>query len=261
MRQAMVFVGLTIALSWGAWGAAIATGSDAAGWRIAGTFGPTLAALLFAARAGREELGHLLRGLTRWRAATWVWVFALFATAVLGFVALAIDAGFGGAPAWPEASALVIAPVVFLWVLVFSVAGEETGWRGYLLPRLLKRTGPVRASLVLGLVWALWHLPLWVMPGNFHAAIPMTLFFAQILAVSVLYTWLWQASSGSLIVAHVFHAASNTTLGLLPLIPGQGAESLRPLWIAVGLLCLVAVAVAARLAHRAKLDTERSGSA
>jgi uncharacterized protein len=172
VRQIAAFVLLTFALSWGAWGLAILTGSDAAILRIAGTFGPTLAALILAGAAGRAALRHLLGGFSRWRAPARVWAFALGATAAVGFAALGIEAALGGTPDWPGGRALLIAPVVFLWVLLFSVAGEETGWRGYLLPKLLERTGPVRASLALGLVWALWHLPLWAMPGDFHAAIP-----------------------------------------------------------------------------------------
>jgi len=230
---------------------AILTGSDAAAWRIAGTFAPTLAALILAGAGGHATLRHLLIGFLRWRAPAWVWAFALGATAAVGVAALAIDAALGGRANWPGAQTLLIAPLVFLWVLVFSVAGEETGWRGYLLPRLLARTGPVRASLVLGGVWALWHVPLWAMPGNFHAAIPMPLFAFQILAVSILYTWLWQASHGSLVIAHVFHAASNTTLGVLPLIPGEGEDGTRPLWIAVALLVVLAAGVARVMARRA----------
>lgn len=250
MRQAATFVALTFALSWGAWGVAILTDSDAAGWRIAGTFGPTVAALLLAGAARRAALGRLLSGFTRWRAPVWVWAFAFGATAAVGVAALWIHTALGGAPDWPEGRALLLAPAVFLWVLLFSVAGEETGWRGYLLPRLLAATDPLRASLALGAVWALWHLPLWAMPGNFHAAIPMPLFALQILAVSILYTWLWQASNGSLLIAHVFHAASNTTLGLLPLIPGEGTDTLRPLWIAVALLTVTSVVVARVMVRR-----------
>jgi len=251
VRQAAAFVLLTFALSWGAWSLAILTGSDAAVLRIAGSFGPTLAALILAGAAGCTALRQLLGGFTRWQAPARVWAFALGATAAVGLLALWIDAGLGGTPDWPGGRALLIAPVVFLWVLLFSVAGEETGWRGYLLPRLLERTGPVRASLALGLVWALWHLPLWAMPGDFHAEIPMPLFATQILAVSILYTWLWLESGGSLIVVHVFHAASNTTLGLLPLIPGEGAAGLRPLWIAVALLVVLAAGTARVMARRA----------
>jgi membrane protease YdiL (CAAX protease family) len=251
VREAAAFVLLTFALSWGAWGLAILTGSEAAVLRIAGTFGPTLAALILAGAAGRAGLRHLLDGFTRLRAPVWVWAFALGATAAVGILALWVDAALDGTPDWPGGRALVIAPVVFLWVLVFSVAGEETGWRGYLLPRLLERMGAVRASLALGLVWALWHLPLWAMPGNFHAEIPMPLFAIQILAVSILYTWLWLESGGSLVVAHIFHAASNTTLGLLPLIPGQGADGTRPLWIAVALLVVLSAGVARLMARRA----------
>lgn len=249
MRQAAVFVALTFAISWGAWGAAILTGSEAAVWRVAGAFGPTLAALLLVVRSGHEETRRLFSRFTRWRAPGWVWAFALLSTAALGLTALGVHSLLGGAPGWPAADVLALTPVIFLWVLAFSVAGEEIGWRGWLLPRLLDRTGPVRASLAVGLVWAIWHLPLWALPGDFHAAIPVSLFFVQILAFSILYTWLWLNSGGSLIVAHVFHAASNTTLGILPLIPGEGADGLQALWIAVGLLCLLAGGVALRLAR------------
>ncbi|MDF0603678.1 type II CAAX endopeptidase family protein [Psychromarinibacter sp. C21-152] len=248
MTQVAAYVALTFLLSWTFWGAAILSGSEAAICRIAGAFGPTMAALILAGIGGREDLRRLLAGFRRWRAPFGLWFFSVLSTAVLGIVALCVDDFLGGTPDWPEPQALALAPVVFLWVLVFSVAGEETGWRGYLMPRLLTRTGPVRASLVLGVVWAVWHLPLWGLPGDFHAAIPIWLFVAQILAVSIIYTWLWLASSGSLVIVHVFHAASNATLSLLPLVPGEGAETLRPLWIAVGLLCLIALVAAVRLA-------------
>jgi membrane protease YdiL (CAAX protease family) len=249
MRQAVVFSILSLALSWSAWGVAILTDSSAAGWRVAGAFGPSLAALGLAAISGRSDLSRLLSGFSRWRASPWAWVFALLGTAAIGVTALLLDMAAGGEVDWPAAQVLMLAPVIFLWVLLFSVAGEETGWRGYLLPRLLSLTGPVRASLALGLVWALWHLPLWALPGDFHAAIPAWLFGVQILAVSVLYTWLWLRSGGSLVLAHVFHAASNTTLGLLPLIPGEGADGLRPLTIAIGLLCVVSVFAGWRLSR------------
>jgi uncharacterized protein len=84
VRQAAAFLALTFTLSWTAWGLAILTGSDAPGWRIAGSFGPTLAALLLAGAAGRATLGQLLSGFMRWRAPVWVWAFVLISTAAVG---------------------------------------------------------------------------------------------------------------------------------------------------------------------------------
>ncbi|QKV20422.1 CPBP family intramembrane glutamic endopeptidase [Oricola thermophila] len=249
MKSVISFILLTFAISWSAWGAAIATGSDAAGWRIAGTFGPTVAALILCGRAGRAETGRLLSGFLRLRAPAHIYAFALFSTAAVGFAALAIDGLLGGSPDIALSARPAMIPVMFAWVLLFSVAGEETGWRGYLLARLLERTGPVRAGLAVGFAWGAWHLPLWLLPGNFHAAIPPAPFLVQILAMSILHTWLWSRSGDSLFIAHLFHAASNTTLGILPLLPGEGADSPRPLAIAAGLAAILACIVALRLAR------------
>lgn len=249
MKSAAAFVGLTFVLSWGAWGAAIVLQSEAALWRIAGAFGPTLAAVTLAGLAGRRAIGLLLRGFSKWRAPAWVYLFAMVSTATVGALALGLDHLLGGAPVWPDIGTMGLIPVIFLWVLLFSVAGEETGWRGYLLPRFLDRMGPLTASLLIGVIWGLWHLPLWALPGDFHATIPVTLFLLQLLGFSILYTWLWLESGGSLVVAHVFHAASNTTLGVMPLLPGQGADGVQALWIAVGLLWIVAAVVAFRLSR------------
>ena len=71
----------------------------------------------------------------------------------------------------------------------------------------------------MGVAWGLWHLPLFFIPGNFHAEIPVTAFLLQDLALSVVMAWLYNCSGRSWLIVHLFHAASNTALGVLPVLP------------------------------------------
>jgi membrane protease YdiL (CAAX protease family) len=131
----------------------------------------------------------------------------------------------------------------FLQILLLSVVGEEIGWRGFALPCLQARYGPLKASLILGVIWGGWHLPLWWMAGNFHADIPFVLFMLQSLALTILMTWLYNHTRGSLLMAHLFHTAFNLTAGVAPILPEYTGGSLRPLWIAVGFVCGLALLV------------------
>jgi len=88
--------------------------------------------------------------------------------------------------------------------------GEEIGWRGFLLPSLLKRNGPIAASLILGLIWGLWHLPIDLYGGPFvkaPAAVATRMIFA--LPISVLFTWFYLRCKGSILVAVLLHASVN----------------------------------------------------
>jgi hypothetical protein len=84
------------------------------------------------------------------------------------------------------------------------------------------------------------------MAGNFHQQIPISLFLLQTTGFSILYTWMANHTRGSLLLAHLFHAASNTTIGVLPVLPMDTGGSLRPLWLVVGILWAVAFIVVGR---------------
>ena len=91
-------------------------------------------------------------------------------------------------------------------------------------------------SLIIGVIWGAWHLPLFWLPGNFHQTIPLSLFLLQSVALAVIYTWLHNNTKGSLLIALLFHTASNVTLGVLPVLPMDTGGDLVPLWLTVGLL-------------------------
>ena len=116
--------------------------------------------------------------------------------------------------------------------------GEEFGWRGYALPNLQKRYGWRIASLILGIVWGAWHLPLFYIANTSQQHVPVVLFMVSTVAMSVLFAWLANRTDGSLIPAILFHTAVNYWSWVVPVIPNGG--SLRPYELAMGLMVVVA---------------------
>jgi membrane protease YdiL (CAAX protease family) len=118
--------------------------------------------------------------------------------------------------------------------------GEELGWRGFALPRLLRRIGPVRASVLLGLVWAVWHAPLYWTTGATLEGTPVWLLLVQLPACAVLYTWVFQRTGGSALPAIVLHASLSLFGISLP-----AADDWRPYLLFAGLQVVVATVLAA----------------
>ncbi len=254
-QPVLSFFLLAYLLSWLLWWPMAATGESRPLLAL-GSFGPTVAALLLTGlMEGRAGLQRLLRSLFIWRVHPGWYLFGFFGTAAVALAAIGIHLALGGSGLiWNDPRQLYLVIPVFLYVLLFSVLGEEIGWRGYALPRLQATQSALAASIILGVVWSLWHLPLFWVPGNFHQTIPLSLFLLQSVGLTVLYTWMYNNTQGSLLLAHLFHAASNTTLGVLPVLPIDAGGSLRPLWLSVAILWLAVIAVTAhagpqRLAH------------
>jgi membrane protease YdiL (CAAX protease family) len=174
----------------------------------------------------------------------WWYVFAFISTAAVVLIALNLYRLLGGAVVnTNDTGQWYLIPVIFLYVFFFSVLGEEFGWRGFLLPRLQQKYNALVSSLIIGSVWGFWHLPLFLIKGDFHQSIPFWLFMVQDVALAVIMTWIYNNTRGSLLLIHIFHTASNTTVGLLPVLPADQYSSLVPLYITVAILVLVAVSI------------------
>ncbi len=173
-------------------------------------FGPTLAAVAIA-----WPRGELRSVFARWRAPlVWV-VLGLFTPMALHLVANVLEVGLGGHPTeWfhPPSTAEQMAALV-----VFSF-GEELGWRGFAYPSLAQRFGPVNGSLVLGVVWALWHLGYAFSPvdGSFGLT-GLMVSFIELPLYSVVIAWLFERSNRSLAVAVAVHMGAHVdNAGLIP---------------------------------------------
>jgi uncharacterized protein len=137
------------------------------------------------------------------------------------------------------------AAVLPIFILPFFLTdlisnGEELGWRGYVLPRLQARYSALVASLVVGVIWAFWHLPLLMAPGS---SSPLGLFMIKVIADSVLFTWLYNNSKGSLLLVTMFHAVGNTGAVFLPVATTISGANANTLVIQVALEIVVAVVV------------------
>ena len=110
--------------------------------------------------------------------------------------------------------AMIVPIGLVIWLL--GAYPEEFGWRGFALPRLLEQHNQLASSLILGVVWAAWHLPLFYIEGTTQTAIPFWQYMLQLLQLSVIYTWLYEGTGGSVFAASLFHASGNLTGALLP---------------------------------------------
>ena len=127
---------------------------------------------------------------------------------------------------WSQATWSVYLMLLLIGLpLTLFTFGEEYGWRGYLLPRLLP-LGEIRASVLLGMIWGVWHLPLLLAGLNYPGVnvwLAIIVFTFVTVALSFTYTWFYVASSGSVLVAAVFHASTNQfsdTFWAPPLLSG-----------------------------------------
>jgi membrane protease YdiL (CAAX protease family) len=217
----LTFFVVTYLVTWSSWLAA--SSIPAAGPRgllfFFGVFAPGFVALWLTARAtGRSGVAALLRRLFDWQVPARWYVFAVSYIAVVKLtVALVIRAATG---AWPrfgqEPWYLMLAATVGS-TLVGGQAGEETGWRGYALPRLAARFGLGGGSVLLGVLWAGWHLPLFFFfPGADTAGQSFPVYLLQVTALSVAMAWLYANTRGSLLPVMLMHSAVNNSKDIVP---------------------------------------------
>ncbi len=247
MSALLKFLALTYAVTWTCWMAAAA--APLAWLRgplfLLGTIAPSLVALALTARAGGGKDARALLGrILHWQVDARWYVFAVgYIAAVKLAVALVHRAATG---AWPRFGdtplyIMVLAIVISTWVQ----AGEEVGWRGYALPRMTARLGLARASLLLGVIWAVWHLPLFFIPeaDTYNQSFPV--YLLQVTALSVAMAWLYWKTGGSLLLTMIMHAAVNNTKDIVPsaapaaMSPWTLSGSLVA-WLTVALLWLCA---------------------
>ncbi len=187
---------------------------------LASFAGPTLAAFIVtAATSGKDGVRQLLGRYLLWRVGIPWYLLALFGFLILFL--LSVSLSLGAAPLnillqqWPLLLSSFL-PNMLVFALL-GVLGEEPGWRGFALPRLQRQYGPLLGSLILGTLHGLWHLPAFFVTGAL-APFTFSLFLTFVLtavASTIFYTWIYNNTQGSILIAILTHAASNAASGFV----------------------------------------------
>jgi len=204
----------------------------------------------------------LLRRMVRWRVGLKWYAVALLLPVVVALTAAAINVFVLGAQASSSAAELgglpSLIPTFFVLLLIPGIGGtwEEPGFRGYALPRLQIRRSALFAALTLGVLWAFWHLPLFI-TGMDHWNESV-----QLIAWTVVFAWLYNNTQGSVLLVMLMHAMSNTISGEFVSQMFSGAASVNQAWLRGALWCVVAIVVVivagpAHLSHKHHKQEEK----
>jgi CAAX protease family protein len=192
--------------------------------------GPTLSAFIMTGITERRVgVVRLLRRYVLWRVSFWWYLFVLIGIPALILWSLLISPG--ALTKLPASVPILGLAYLLTYLATFVLGGpllEEPGWRGFALPRLQQRFGPLRGTLLLGILWGLWHLPLFLVIPGYNGAgtgivgilLPFSLFLLTVVAFAVLFTWVFNHTKGSLLLVMLLHTSINTAANF------SGANSL-----------------------------------
>jgi len=221
-------------------------------------YGPMLAALIVTAViAGERGVRELVGRTLKWRVGLWWFLFAAFSPlALFALAAIAIYLAGGSLPDLRLLGEVNYLPYLGiltwpLWLLN-SGLGEEVGWRGFALPRLQKQHSALAASLILAVFWVLWHVPFFFFLETYvklgFAIFPM--FALGVTCGAIVYTWLYNSTGGSVLMAILFHGSFNFITATKA---GEGpAAAIVSVLIMVWAVLVVVVFKPANLSHEEK---------
>jgi len=207
--------------------------------------GPSLAAIWIILKyQGKSKFKELINRIFALRLGSWYWPLFLLLPIVL-VLAHCLNSWFFNAP-FPESGLLNEPWWIPLLLLIFFILqfGEELGWRGFALDRLLARMNVLQASVVVGSIWAVWHLPMFISKGfgQYEYHMPFLQFFLTLVLISVIITWMQINTGGSLFPAFLIHAQINLSGEVLPLIEkNKDSQGDYTAWIILNILLIIVV--------------------
>ncbi|MEW5870768.1 MAG: type II CAAX endopeptidase family protein [Chloroflexota bacterium] len=176
---------------------------------ILAVYSPGFASVFLVGRTyGIKGLGSFFRRLTLWRVSRGWWLFLILGIPAIMYSGAAVT-GTISAP-FPFSPWHQVLPALALALFLGPI--EEFGWRGLALPLLQRRFNPFWAGLILGIIWAVWHIPAFLIGGTPQSAWSFAPYFAGVIAISVILTALFNDSRGSLLLAVLIHFQTNNPI-------------------------------------------------
>jgi membrane protease YdiL (CAAX protease family) len=206
--------------------------------------GPLFAALIMLALvSGRVGISDFLRRIVQWRVGLRWYALALLLPVALTSTAVGLNLLFGARLlSTDRIPGLSDLPATFLFIMLFIGLGEEPAWRGFALPRLMAKHTALTASLLLGVLHVLWHLPLFGLEFDWQNGLPWAL---AVVASAIVTTWMANHTRSSLLLPSLLHTSVNVVAQYLfnPLF--SGIDLIQLYWLWGGLWCIVALAIVA----------------
>jgi membrane protease YdiL (CAAX protease family) len=173
---------------------------------------PTISATILTYMRNRwPGLRNLYSRLARWRFGLQWYALVLIGIPIIGYLVGRLS---GGRPSADLNTPLLVLSFL-ISQLILGPLGEELGWRGFALPRLLQRFSPLLASLILGAIWGVWHLPSFFVSTLVQSSLAIPVFLFGALCMSILSTWFYLHTGGSVLITVLFHLAFNASLNAL----------------------------------------------
>jgi membrane protease YdiL (CAAX protease family) len=237
-HQLGAFFWLALGITWAAFIPWYLSGGEGIPWF---TFGPVTAAFAVAAVGGGwSALKAVLASMVKWRVSPLWYAVAIGLPVAAQVLSILLNPLFGSAgPAWTSIPpGAEILPMVVLYAVFSGPLGEEPGWRGFALPVLLRQHSAASASVVLGLFWTLWHLPL-AFVGDLSVYGSIT----TVLAAFV-FTWVYQNTNGSVLIAILMHVAHQNSVRYLGKVFVEG-DHVQQQWIGTALWAAMVLGILA----------------
>ena len=228
-KKLIRFFVIAFAFSWVIWGIGVFLSSftdiDLPMWVvlpivIIGAFGPFVSSVLLTNKSGGKEavITFLKRGLKVKEVPGLIWL-AMFLIPIMAMLIaiffVRLNYGVGGV----SFTGLLILPFYVVIMYLGGPLQEEYGWRGYALDRMQKKWNALVSSIILGIIWATWHIPLFFIEGAPQENMNMGLFFISVLCISILMTWLHNNSKSNIFVALTYHSIGNS---IKIIVDGEG---------------------------------------
>lgn len=251
-RNLLLFFVLTFIWTWAFYALIVITGISAYEmpgmiFLIMGGGGPSIVgvALTFFTYTKEQQTNYWQRVISFKRIGLRWWGVILLMFPIINALSIGLDTMLGGAvPALDPlhnliANPLVLPQLVLLWLMSGPVA-EELGWRGFALDPLLKRYGVLTGSLILGLIWGVWHLPLFFMPATWHGQMGFQFagfwsFMALSVGNALIFTWVYVNTNRSILTGILLHFASNFTANMVGTVSSNVEIARSFLVLAVGI--------------------------
>ncbi|MDR2887993.1 MAG: CPBP family intramembrane metalloprotease, partial [Bacteroidales bacterium] len=207
---------------------------------IVGTFGPMIGACVsLHTIEGKGSVKKYLKTFLSFNFGCKVWITIFLSMGIIGFIAWIIPEFFGEERLHSYLPSVFVFPVYLIFVTFLGGGQEEIGWAGYMMPRLEGRYGLTIGTLIRGIVWSVWHLPLWLVPGSSQSYMNFFAFTLMCTGYSFIFSWIIDRSGNRPMSAVVIHGVANGFAALFPFVVLSDGVMQTRIWV-YSILTLIA---------------------